>query len=57
MSGYILLSEDGDYIESVDMENKTYDVSPVKSDAWVFQEKKTVDHLAQKIKGSIVEMI
>jgi hypothetical protein len=57
MSGYILLTEDGDYIESVDTENKTYDVSPVKYDAWVFQEKKTVDHLAQKIKGCIVGMI
>lgn len=46
-TGYILVFDYDDYVESYDLANKTVDISCVRKDAIVFQSKSEASRIAE----------
>jgi hypothetical protein len=57
--GYILMTDDGQYVESYDIAKKTVDISSARTDAKVFQKKEVADHTAEELErmGCFVRLV
>ena len=51
-TGYIVMV-DGDYLESQNLAAKEIDVSPVRKDAFVFQNKSNAEWIAERVDGVV----